>query len=118
MNFILQIFGPFLIYKLKKRIMKLAVYALTFALVMASCGTSVSQNTGNNTVAEFNKKIIPENELLSFGLLKQDNAEWLLDDYNADIKRDTIRIFIPYLAHFSLKPQFSIGKKAKVKERI
>ena len=63
---------------------------------------------------DYNVKPTSKNTLLSFELLMKDNADWLLADYNAEINSDTISIFIPYLSHFSLKPQFSVGKKAKV----
>ncbi len=79
-----------------------------------------SQSTSNNATVQIASPVTyPEkhttyNKLLSFALLKNDNGNWLLDDYTAEASEDTIKLFIPYLAHFSLKPQFSIGKKAKV----
>lgn len=89
-----------------------------FAILLFACNTAVCTSSASSALQQeqFSDKEdrTQKNQLLSFGLLKQDNASWLLKDYIAEINGDTIKIFIPYLAHFSLKPQFSVGKKAKV----
>ena len=65
------------------------------------------------TLAATAEKHTPANQLLTFGLLKTDNPK-LLNDYEATISGDTIKILIPYLVDFKLKPTFTTSAKAKV----
>ena len=53
------------------------------------------------------------NQFLSFGLLKADNP-CLLSDCEAAVSGDTIKILVPYLVDFKLKPTFTTSAKAKV----
>ncbi|MCQ2211094.1 MAG: CotH kinase family protein [Paludibacteraceae bacterium] len=53
------------------------------------------------------------NKILSFSIKKNANSQALLSDYNATISGDSIKIFVPYLAHFDLKPEFSLSSGAK-----
>lgn len=89
-----------------------------FAILLFACNSAFCASSASSALQQehFSDKEVrtQKNQLLSFGLLKQDNASWLLKDYIAEINGDTIKIFIPYLSHFSLKPQFSVDKKAKV----
>lgn len=55
-----------------------------------------------------------QNKILSFEIKKNANSQALLNDYKATIVGDSIKIFVPYLAHFDLKPEFSVSSGAKV----
>ena len=55
-----------------------------------------------------------QNKINSFEIKKNANSEALLKDYKATIVGDSIKIFVPYLAHFDLKPEFSVSSGAKV----
>ena len=59
------------------------------------------------------EKHTPANQLLSFSLAKADNPQ-LLNDYETTISGDTIKILVPYLVDFKLKPTFTASAKAKV----
>ena len=65
------------------------------------------------TLAAPTEKHTPANQLLSFSLLKANNLQ-LLNDYETAISGDTIKILIPYLVDFKLKPTFTTSAKAKV----
>ncbi|MBO7495296.1 MAG: CotH kinase family protein [Salinivirgaceae bacterium] len=78
------------------------------ALIMVSC-------FGCNSMAasEASENHIANNQLLAFNLLQANNHQ-LLDDYNATVSGDTIKILIPYLVDFKLKPTFITERGAKV----
>ena len=65
------------------------------------------------TSAANTEKHTPANQLLTFSLAKADNPQ-LLNDYESAISGDTIKILIPYLIDFKLKPTFTASAKAKV----
>lgn len=91
----------------------IAIFTILMLVCKCTCASFECSGLRSEHL-DYNVKPTSKNTLLSFELLMKDNADWLLADYNAEINSDTISIFIPYLSHFSLKPQFSVGKKAKV----
>ena len=91
-------------YKNLKTIQRLFIAAV----IMIGC-------IGCNSMAtsEASENHIADNQLLAFNLLQADNHQ-LLDDYNATVSGDTIKILIPYLIDFKLKPTFITERGAKV----
>ena len=91
-------------YKNLKTIQRLFIAAA----IMVGC-------IGCNSMAasEASENHIADNQLLAFNLLQADNHQ-LLDDYNATVSGDTIKILIPYLIDFKLKPTFITERGAKV----
>lgn len=55
-----------------------------------------------------------QNEIRSFKLSKSRNSDALLEDYSATIKDDSIKVFVPYLVHFDLVPDFEVSNGATV----
>lgn len=54
-----------------------------------------------------------QNTISSFELKKNANSSALLSDYKATISGDSVKIFVPYLVHFDLKPEFTLSSGAK-----
>ncbi|MBR6105775.1 MAG: CotH kinase family protein [Paludibacteraceae bacterium] len=54
------------------------------------------------------------NEMKSFKLTKSRNGDALLQDYTATIKGDSVKVFVPYLVHFDLVPDFEVANGATV----
>ncbi|MBO4805075.1 MAG: CotH kinase family protein [Paludibacteraceae bacterium] len=52
------------------------------------------------------------NAVTAFSLKKSKNSVALLSDYSAEITSDSIKIFVPYLAHFDMVPEFSLAQGA------
>ncbi|MBR2195245.1 MAG: CotH kinase family protein [Salinivirgaceae bacterium] len=66
------------------------------------------------SASEANENHTPDNQMLAFSLLQADNGKQLLADHNATISGDTIKILVPYLVDFKLKPTFVTERSAKV----
>ncbi|MBR5642914.1 MAG: CotH kinase family protein [Salinivirgaceae bacterium] len=84
----------------KRTLQKLLVAVLIVSRCLPTSAAATEKHTANN-------------QLLTFSLLQADNRQ-LLSDYSASVSGDTIKILIPYLVDFKLKPAFSASPKAKV----
>lgn len=59
-------------------------------------------------------KASSNNEIKSFSIKKSSNGNALLEDYDATIANDSVKIFVPYLVDFNLQAEFSVASGAKV----
>ncbi len=84
----------------KRTLQKLLVAVLIVSRCLPTSAATAEKHTNNN-------------QLLTFNLLQADNKN-LLGDYEATISGDTIKILVPYLIDFKLKPTFTTSAKAKV----
>ena len=84
----------------KRTLQKLLVAVLIVSRCLPTSAATAEKHTNNN-------------QLLTFNLLQADNKN-LLGDYEATISGDTIKILVPYLVDFKLKPTFTTSAKAKV----
>jgi len=91
-------------YKNLKTIQRLFIAAV-ITVGCIGCNSMAASEASENHIAD--------NQLLAFNLLQADNHQ-LLDDYNATVSGDTIKILIPYLIDFKLKPTFITERGAKV----
>ena len=91
-------------YKDSKTIQRLFI-AAAIMIGCIGCNSMAASEASENHIAD--------NQLLAFNLLQADNHQ-LLDDYNATVSGDTIKILIPYLIDFKLKPTFITERGAKV----
>ena len=84
----------------KRTLQKLFVAVLIVSRCFSTSAATAEKHTANN-------------QLLTFSLLKADNKN-LLSDYETTVSGDTIKILVPYLVDFKLKPTFTASAKAKV----
>ena len=52
------------------------------------------------------------NAVTAFNLKKSKNSASLLSDYSAKISDDSIKLFVPYLVHFDMVPEFTLAQGA------
>ena len=74
----------------------------------------LSVRISNESLSVAEELATENNKITSFSLSKSKNSVALLSDYTATITDDSVKIFVPYLVHFDLTPEFTVSNGATV----